>query len=164
MYQYFHHIALVHAGWRDGDLNQAAPLLRDCPPDQRHLEWHYLTRLCRADLLTLPVHPLRAWDAAFSPDGTWIASAGEDGAVKIWDARTGEVVRPLTGHEDQARCVAFSLDGTRIASASSDRTVRIWEVRTGQSLPPRAGHDQGDTGVAFGPDGAGIASPGSDGI
>jgi tRNA A-37 threonylcarbamoyl transferase component Bud32 len=95
MYQYFHHIGLVHAGWRDGDLSQAEKLLEECPPDQRHWEWYYLTRLHRADLLTLTGHTARVLDAAFSPDGSRIASAGDDGKLMIRDARTGEIFRTL---------------------------------------------------------------------
>ena len=30
---------------------------------------------------------------AFAPDGTWLASAGDDGSVRIWDPATGAAAR-----------------------------------------------------------------------
>ena len=68
---------------------------------------------------------------AFSPDGARIASAGVDGAVRVWDAASGIAGRRLVDHTGPVRAVAFSPDGARIASAGDDRTVRIWEAASG---------------------------------
>src|SRR5262249_16424387 len=153
--QYFHHIARVHAGWRDGNLSQAEALLAECPADQRNWEWRYLTRLCRADLLTLVAHAGGANDAAFSPDGTRIASAGEDRPVKRRDAQTGLPVRTFPGHDDVVTSVAFSPDGTRLASAALNGTVVIWDILTGRTIHTIEGQ-RGKlfSRVAFSPDGA----------
>src|SRR5262249_945648 len=130
--RYFHHIARAAAAWREGNMVQMEKLLDDCPPDRRDWEWHYLKRLCHADLLTLRGHTSWVLGVAFSPDGPRRPSAGEDGPAKLRAAATGQVVGTLTGHKEGVRSVAFSPDGTRLASAGMDRTVKLWDVNTRQ--------------------------------
>jgi WD40 repeat protein len=67
---------------------------------------------------------------AFSPDneGRWIASAGDDSTVKVWDSRTGALVRTFRGHEGLVTSVAFTADGRRLVSGSRDRTVKVWDL------------------------------------
>ena len=70
----------------------------------------------------------------FSPDGKHIVSASVDDTIRLWDAETGELLRPpLQGHKDSVTSVAFSPDGKRIVSGSTDNTIRLWDV---ELLPP----------------------------
>ena len=60
---------------------------------------------------------------AFSADGRWLASAGNDNLVLLRHAATGQVARTLRGHTGAVWCVAFRSDGSQLATASLDQTV-----------------------------------------
>ena len=72
--------------------------------------------------------------AAYSSDGTRIATASTDKTARIWDARTGTQLKVLSNHDGHVESVAYSPDGTRIVTGSEDKTARIWDARTGSPL------------------------------
>ncbi|KAE9409374.1 WD40 repeat-like protein [Gymnopus androsaceus JB14] len=61
--------------------------------------------------------------------GYGLVSGSGDGAVRMWDMRTGQAHRTLLGHSAPITCLQF--DEIHIASGSLDKTIRIWDVRTG---------------------------------
>lgn len=64
---------------------------------------------------------------AFSPDGNFILSAGNDKSVRLWSLQTQRQELSFSGHEGPVSQVAFSTDGKRIYSASNDdETLRVW--------------------------------------
>ena len=71
-------------------------------------------------------------DVAFSPDGSMLASAGDDGALRVWDPETGEAISSVTGGSNVGG-VSFSADGSLVAACwSFDDVVRIADPSSGR--------------------------------
>jgi WD40 repeat protein len=65
--------------------------------------------------------------AAFSPDGRFLASCDASGLITLRETRTWRAVAKLN-HEGGATAVAFNPDGTRLYSGGYDGKVREWDV------------------------------------
>jgi WD40 repeat protein len=52
----------------------------------------------------------------FSPDSAWMASAGYNAPIDIWDVKAWQVVQTLASHNDRVFGMAFSPDGRLLAS------------------------------------------------
>jgi transposase len=72
---YLNRIGLSWADWQAGSVSRADQVLDDCLPALRSWEWHYLKRLCHAELLALPGHGHSIRCLAFCPDGKRRSSA-----------------------------------------------------------------------------------------
>jgi hypothetical protein len=66
---------------------------------------------------------------AWSPDGTWIASASQDRTVQIWEADTGNRLFTYTQHQKPVRAVSWSPDGQYLASGGEEGVIHIWQAR-----------------------------------
>lgn len=81
-------------------------------------------------LATFDGHSSFLHDAEFSPDGTILATASEDGTAKLWDVASGKEIALFAGHSGPVWQATFSADGDRLLTVSADRTCKMWDVRT----------------------------------
>ncbi len=103
------------------------------------------------------------WDVVFSPDGTRVATGGEDGITRLWNTTTGTVMAECRGHTRKVLSVAFRPVGRRLATTSGDGTVRQWDATTGREVEwPYDRHTREVRTVKYSDDGRWIASGGTD--
>jgi toxoflavin biosynthesis protein ToxC len=69
----------------------------------------------------------------------YIATAGDDGRVILWEKTTGESVSSSV-HDDVVNDCAFSHDGKYLVTSSSDCTARLWSVPDLSLKAVLAGH------------------------
>ena len=96
-----------------------------------------IQRLDGGDRVVLKGHEGAILAIAFDPGGTHLASASDDGTVRLWNAATGRLERTLRGHRQSVTSVAYSPDGRRVVSAGADGTVRVWDVDGGPDDHPQ---------------------------
>ncbi|CAD6190221.1 unnamed protein product [Caenorhabditis auriculariae] len=73
------------------------------------------------------------------PESRYLASAGKDGNIHIWDTVKGNVVRSLTGHTASVTSIRWGGEGL-IYSGSQDRTVKVWRAEDGVMCRTLTGH------------------------
>src|SRR5262249_12889071 len=87
-------------------------------------------------------HTRQIRQLAVSPDGTKLASVGDDMVCRLWNVATGERLHELRGHEERTPthfpsmlyCCTFSADGRHLATGDRVGHVVIWDVATGRQV------------------------------
>lgn len=81
-----------------------------------------------------------AGDIGFTPDGSRILTAGDDGTVRIWDSESGEELGAYTGHRGPVSDLQISADGSTVASSGA-LDVKVWDLITLETKAEVFGHN-----------------------
>jgi WD40 repeat protein len=80
-----------------------------------------------------PRHPKSVTALAFSRNGKWLATDGDDRMLQIWETTSGKRKASLRGHSSGLTSIRFDKDDTRVAASSEDGNVYVWTVGDGLS-------------------------------
>ncbi|MCI0748144.1 MAG: protein kinase [Verrucomicrobia subdivision 3 bacterium] len=166
---------------RESNIGLALDLLEAQKPrrgeeDLRGFEWLHMWQMLHQEVATMRADSNAVNTAIFSPDGRTIVSAGEDGTIKVWDAKSFELIRTLVVPPDLVspttiqllegrsapdgwiQSLSFFPDGRRLVSCGADGTIRIWDVAAGRHLSTFAAGTNSWFPAQVSPDGHWIAA------
>ena len=137
----------------------AREVLKTCKPELRNWEWGRLMHLCSQSVRSFDAQsPLDA--LAITKDGKRFATGGWDGAARIWNRESGQVLQTLKHGGEYVHAVAFSPDGRFLATGSSDAAgfIQVWDTATGQRVKVIQGHEDAVLSIAYSKDGSRLLS------
>ncbi len=97
---------------------------------------------------------------AFNPNGSYLAAAGKDKQISLWDVRQWSITKTLGGVEKETRSMAFSPSGGQLAAVEDKRNILLWDIY-GKSAPHLLSKERDDVaGLAFSADGTILVTAG----
>ncbi|OMO72511.1 hypothetical protein CCACVL1_17739 [Corchorus capsularis] len=86
---------------------------------------------------------------AFSFDGTYLATVGRDGYLRIFDYSKEQLVCGGKSYYGALLCCAWSMDGKYILTGGEDDLVQVWSMEDRKVVAWGEGHNSWVSGVAF---------------
>ncbi|MCA9139833.1 MAG: serine/threonine protein kinase [Planctomycetales bacterium] len=142
-------------------LAKSEDLLNDWIPaadekDLRGWEWYYIRSLCSRELFSLDGHTDTVNGLAWHRDENLIASASDDGTVRVWDLSQKSLEQIFRDDDLQrAICAAWSPDGNTLAIGGAGG-LSVWDYDKHKNVM-RAARTRDVYGLAWSPDGRRLA-------
>ena len=149
-----HRLAHLLNQWKDYQIDNC---LYHNSPDTPSL---YVDHSCtRNDFPLDPVieldhHTHEVWFVRFSNNGQYVATAGKDCTIAIYDTSTFKRKYVFSEHRAGVACVAWSPDDQTIVSCSLDYEARLWDLESGRCSRVLKLHKKDVTCAAWAPDGS----------
>jgi WD40 repeat protein/serine/threonine protein kinase len=112
-------------------------------------------------------HGDTVYQAAYTPDGRKLVTAGGDGAVRVWNAASGVLLHELRYGDSKPHylAVAVSSDGRLVAAIDTDGIVaHLWALDTGVAIAEIRNDASGFAALAFSSDSRWLATTGGDDV
>ncbi len=156
-------VALADTAWAQNNCRLAREALDQVPTGERRWEWHHLRWRFEGDGFALPVSgPQNA--VAVTPNGEKIVVGGQDGQVRLFDARTGTPTGQWLGHAGGTICLAVTPDGRHLVTGGGDKAARVWDLASRANVRDLVPHDGPINAVAVDAGSGRVAVGSADGV
>ncbi len=99
---------------------------------------------------------------AYSHNGKYLLTGGNDNTIILWDFKSGMQVRSYLGHSKGLTCLAFAPNDSQFVSGSYDQTLKIWDTYTGRCMNTIDGYGYAFTQVEVNKNGRFMAATNRD--
>jgi WD40 repeat protein len=106
---------------------------------------------CQFSKNTLHGHDKTIITLAFSNNSKYLASAGSDKTIKIWNTSTGTIVHDLFDNDNGETCMAFYHNDKYLMSGSWSKSMKLWDMENGNLLRVSSGHTRAIKAIASNP-------------
>ncbi|PSR98174.1 WD repeat-containing protein [Actinidia chinensis var. chinensis] len=86
---------------------------------------------------------------AFSTDGTYIATVGRDGYLRVFDYKNEQLICGGKSYYGALLCCSWSVDGKYVLTGGEDDLVQVWSIEDRKVVAWGEGHNSWVSGVAF---------------
>jgi WD40 repeat protein len=104
------------------------------------------------DSLFSSVLPSEVLAIAISQDSKFFATGHEDNNVRLWDSRTGQLIRTYTGHQSPVKAIAISSNCQWLVSGGDDGVLKGWDTNADNCVYTCTEHKSAVRAVAISPD------------
>lgn len=115
-------------------------------------------------LYTMASYGNPTYSLAIHPNGFIVASGDNQGRVRFWNIKTGQLVSEFSPHKQAVNHLLFIDNGEKLITSSYDGTVKIWQIATGQLIYELKGHSTRIRAMAVSPDEKTLATGSNDGV
>lgn len=107
------------------------------------------------EMLSIAAHPMWVTTLAFTTDGEYIITGGNDRKVKVWNL-DGTLAFTCIGHQNDITDVKVSMDNKYIYSSSKDGNIIVLDLKNGTKLNTISAHSNGVNAIDVSSDGSKI--------
>jgi outer membrane protein assembly factor BamB len=94
-------------------------------------------------------HSDTVFDVSFTSDGALLASAAADKFARVFDVKTGKLVKSFEGHTNHVLGVAWNRTGRTLATAGADDVIKVWSLDSGQQIRTIQGFTKQATALRY---------------